>query len=110
MDQGRLLGSWDAHDDAVCCASMLSLGPPGDGGKLVTGSWDCTVKVWELAEGRCPWGSGLSQPLAELRDFDSGVWALAAGGGGGGPLSGPSCIVTGTEEGLVQAWDLRDCR
>lgn len=70
-------------------------------------------QVWDLSEGRCPWGSGLAQPLIELRDIDSGVWAMAApscrrsSAVDGGPLSGPTCLVTGSEEGVVQTWDLR---
>ncbi len=42
VDQGRLLGSWDAHDDAVCCAVAVG------SGALVTASWDCAVKVRRL--------------------------------------------------------------
>lgn len=54
-----------------------------------------------LAEARAPWSTGLSLPTAELRDFDSGVWALAAD-----PWGGP-LLATGTEEGVVALWDLR---
>lgn len=37
------MGSWEAHDDAVSCTSVTGLddGAP----KLVTASWDCSVKV-----------------------------------------------------------------
>lgn len=56
--------------------------------------------MWEVAEGRQPWSSTLPLPLLELRDLESGVWALA------GSASG-QLLVTGTEEGVVAAWDLR---
>ena len=42
VDQGRLLGSWEAHHDAVSCTSVI---PMGGAPKLVTASWDCSVKV-----------------------------------------------------------------
>ncbi len=70
--------------------------------------------MWCLAEGRCPWASGLDLPQHELRDIDSGVWSLSAGSApaacshGAGPLSGPAVLVTGTDVGVVQAWDLRE--
>ncbi|KAG2501969.1 hypothetical protein HYH03_000465 [Edaphochlamys debaryana] len=95
-DAGRVVGAWDAHDDAVCCVEAA----PGLG-SLVTTSWDCSVKIWSLAEGRAPWSTGLSLPSAELRDFDAGVWALAAD-----PWGGP-LLATGTEEGVVAVWDTR---
>ena len=45
VDRGQLLGSWHAHDDAVCCTSVV-----GDGSafRLLTASWDCSVKVCGL--------------------------------------------------------------
>lgn len=66
----------------------------------MSSSWDCSVKVWSLAEGRAPWDTRLSIPEQELRDFESGVWAMALGGQ-------PGCVVTGTEEGVVAQWDCR---
>ncbi|MEW5307948.1 MAG: hypothetical protein WDW36_010315 [Sanguina aurantia] len=173
---GTLLGSFPAHDDAVCCVGVPSWGssgdlsqdarpdtrsrflrehtrwcgthwrwsragsaawpapgiqppmcthtppmrtpPPTPPGPLphsprthmlasrqvpqrcVTGSWDCSVKVWALAEGRAPWDTRLSLPEQELRGSESGVWAMALGGQ-------PGCVVTGTEEGVVAQWDCR---
>lgn len=43
VDRGHVMGSWEAHDDAVSCTSVTGLddGAP----KLVTASWDCSVKV-----------------------------------------------------------------
>lgn len=117
---GRMVGSWAAHDDAV--SAMLQLGhsssvlqgagaaagsgsssrggSDGGGCRLVTASWDCSVKVWDVAEGRQPWSSTLPMPLLELRDLESGVWALGSSASG-------QLLVTGTEEGVVAAWDLR---
>lgn len=58
------------------------------------------VQVWDMAEGRQPWSSTLPSPSAELVDVDSGVWAMSGSGSG-------QLLVTGTDEGLVTAWDLR---
>jgi len=117
-----MVGSWAAHDDAV--SSILQLGhssnstaaaaaaasaPSSTSGsgssevgpcRVLTASWDCCVKVWDVGEGRAPWSSTLPLPLVELRDLESGVWALAASASG-------QLLVTGTEEGVVAAWDLR---
>jgi hypothetical protein len=106
---GRLLGSWAAHEDAVSCVARLGRGggggdtASGAGVRLVTASWDCSVKVWDVAEGRQPWDSSLPLAAAELRDFESGVWAVAGSGSG-------QLVVAGTEEGAVSAWDLRSRR
>jgi WD40 repeat protein len=124
---GRMVGSWAAHEDAVPAILQLSpqhastpasTTPHGRAGnttsssssssrseppsacRLVTASWDCSVKVWDVAEGRQPWSSTLPLPLLELRDLESGVWALSASASG-------QLLVTGTEEGVVAAWDLR---
>lgn len=40
---GRELGSWAAHDDTVACLHLL----PED--RLITASWDCSVKIWRSA-------------------------------------------------------------
>ncbi len=98
VEYGRLLGSLEAHDDAVSCLHLL--GNPSAPSQLVTGSWDCTVKLWRLEEGRQPWGASLSIPERELAEQESAVWAVAA------HPTGP-VIVTGTEEGGVTGWDLR---
>ncbi|WIA38602.1 hypothetical protein OEZ86_001912 [Tetradesmus obliquus] len=92
---GQPLGSFAPHNDAV--SSMLLLGHAG--GRLATASWDCTVKVWDVGEGRQPWASTLPLPSAELA-LESGCWALS------GSASG-QLLVTGTDEGTVAAWDLR---
>lgn len=66
------------------------------------------LQVWSLAEGRCPWSGTLQLPEVQLQEFDSGVWALTAmAGSSSGGMAGPCTVVTGTEEGMLQAWDLR---
>lgn len=57
-------------------------------------------QVWDVAEGRQPWSSTLPLASVEIVDVDSGVWAMSGSGSG-------QLLVTGTDEGLVTAWDLR---
>lgn len=69
--------------------------------RVVTPQCTCLQpQVWDVDEGRQPWNSTLPLPSIELRDLDSSVWAMA------GSTSG-QLLVTGTDEGLVAAWDLR---
>ena len=49
-DFGRSLGSWDAHADAVSCLALTAAGSGGS--VLLTGSWDCRLRLWALGEGR----------------------------------------------------------
>ena len=41
VEFGRQLGRWQAHDDAVSCLQLMS------GDQLLTGSWDCSLKLWQ---------------------------------------------------------------
>ena len=106
VESGRLLGSWGAHDDAVACMQLFG-GGEGEqlapAARIVTGSWDCSVKVWDLAEGRQPWSAVGVLPAAEIKDVDGAVWSLTARQTG-------NMVVVGTEEGVVSAWDLRSQR
>jgi len=111
LASGRPAGAWAAHEDAVSCllapppaspAPAAASAPPP---LLLTASWDCTVRAWDLAEGRQPWAGGgggalAALPLAELA-ADAGVWALAGG-------AEPSALIfAGTDEGCVLAFDRR---
>ncbi len=105
---GRMLGSWAAHEDAVSVVLPLGCGgggggAPGAPARLLTASWDCGLKVWDVAEGRQPWDTSVPLASCELRDFESGIWAAAGSSSG-------QLVVTGTEEGVVAAWDLRSGR
>ncbi|KAK9801335.1 hypothetical protein WJX73_005585 [Symbiochloris irregularis] len=93
----KLQGSWEAHDDAVSCLSV----PSQTGDVVVSASWDCSVRLWSLAEARAPWLSGSPTPLSEIQDHDAGIWAMAVNGRG-------SIVATGTEEGAVCVWDTRN--
>ena len=110
-DYGRHLGSWQAAGDAVACLQLVgsgagsssgggSSGGGGSGERLVSASWDGSIKIWDLGEGRQPWDASFCQPLATLT-APSSVWALAASLDGrlllagecGGQMSHSCCLL-----------------
>ncbi|KAK9825768.1 hypothetical protein WJX74_006071 [Apatococcus lobatus] len=86
-------GSWQAHRDTISCLGFLP-------GSLATASWDCSVKVWKLDEGREPWSSTFPIASADMDDHEAGIWAMAC-------EPERPCLMTGTEEGVLTCWDLR---
>lgn len=52
VETGAVVGSWAAHDDAVCCVALPGQ-PEGEGAharphppsRILTSSWDCSIKV-----------------------------------------------------------------
>ncbi|GMH42025.1 hypothetical protein BSKO_09944 [Bryopsis sp. KO-2023] len=95
-EAGRLVGHFMAHDNAVSDVKLVGPGCQ----KLATASWDCSVKIWSLSEGRHPWESAPLFPVVEIADHESGVWAMDFSNDG-------NVVVTGTDEGDISAWDLR---
>jgi WD40 repeat protein len=43
----QLVKTFEGHEDSVTCCCLTP-----DGQKLITGSLDKTVRVWDIAEGR----------------------------------------------------------
>jgi len=87
------------HDDTVSCVRMKSHSSQ----QMVTASWDSTVKIWSIAEGR---GSSVTSakataiPDAEFLEHDSAIWSLDVEPEG-------NLAVSGAEDGTIIAWDLR---
>jgi WD40 repeat protein len=76
---------WQAHIDATYA---LSFSP--DGRTLASGSWDDTIKLWDVASGALLWSSW----------HPNGVQSLAIAPDGG-------MLATGGNDATVKLWDLR---
>ncbi len=74
---------WQAHTDTTYA---LAFSP--DGRTLVSGSWDDTIKLWEVASGALLWSSW----------HTNGVQSLAFGPDG-------SMLATGGNDATVRLWD-----
>ncbi|XP_015607510.1 protein FAN [Cephus cinctus] len=92
VEFGRVIDTLQGHEDAVSC---LTWSPSR--GVLVSGSWDCTAKVW-----RSPSSTKKIKPaeclLAQL-DHDSKVVCLDIS-------SNDSLLVSGTEDGEIFLWNM----
>jgi WD40 repeat protein len=66
VDYGRALGKMRVHDETVSCVQMT-----GNGGqRMVTASWDATVKLWGIAEGRGGWSASCAGKQVIVGSFD----------------------------------------
>jgi WD40 repeat protein len=74
-----------AHSDWVRCLSFTP-----DGTKLVSGSFDKTIKLWQLATGTA---------LQTLKDHQKGVFALAVSADG-------KLLASGSWDELIKLWNL----
>ncbi|CAL4060245.1 unnamed protein product, partial [Meganyctiphanes norvegica] len=112
-----LVGSWDnmiysydkefsscqrlleAHSDVVSCMIFQD-------NKLITGSWDCTVRVWSLDRTSTS-NAGIKSPLSPTRsaggsivcelDHDSPICSISVHSGG-------SLLASGTQDGVLTIW------
>lgn len=73
---GRVLDRIIAHEDAVSCLDFC--GHDVDGSVMVTGSWDCSVRVWrKLPVGMKEWKKlRPASTLAAELDHDAHVVCL----------------------------------
>ncbi len=83
-EEGRLLHlAWQAHTDTV---RALAFSP--DGRTLATGSWDGTIKLWDIESGALLWTSWFTDNIESLAFAPDGR-TLASGG----------------DDATVQLWD-----
>ncbi len=81
---GTTLLTYRGHTSAV---TTLAWSP--NGGRLASGSWDCTVQVWDAATGK---------RLLRYQGHSTGVTAVAWS-------PDRKTLASGSEDGLVQVWD-----
>jgi WD40 repeat protein len=85
-EEGKLLHlAWQAHTDTV---RALAFSP--DGRTLATGSWDGTIKLWDIESGALLWTSWFTDNIESLAFAPDGR-TLASGG----------------DDATVQLWDAR---
>lgn len=100
---GRVLDKLVAHEDAVSCIGFFG-GDDDDDSVLVTGSWDCTVRVWrKLPVSAREWKKiRPATALAAELDHETQVVCLTVSGDG-------KFLVTGCEDGRMFVWHLDTC-
>ena len=74
--------TWQCHAQGITCLQF-------DDQKLVTGSWDCTVKIWDMATGK---------KIRTLLDNVSPIRCLQYN---------DTQLITGARNGVIQIWDWR---
>ncbi|XP_024362547.1 uncharacterized protein [Physcomitrium patens] len=97
VDYGRALSKMRVHDETVSCVRMSS----SSSERMLTASWDSTLKLWSIGEGRGSWAAGTAAPEAEFLEHDSAVWSLDVQPEG-------NFAISGAEDGTILAWDLRN--
>lgn len=112
VEYGRVLGTMAAHDDAISSVLLPDVGRAGSmrcsslgwtgstNCSLVTSSWDGTIRLWDVEEGRGTWGaSPHSRFVLNEMEYDCALLSLDTAAGG--------IIVSGAEDGCVVSWDPR---
>eukprot|EP00037_Helgoeca_nana_P008461 m.75409 g.75409 ORF g.75409 m.75409 type:complete len:965 (+) comp18956_c0_seq1:4339-7233(+) len=99
IEFGRVMATLDAHDDAVCRVAVY-------GDRLITASWDSTVKIWDYKAAASELSSAVCKRrtddcvLAELDGVDSEVKCMDV------HVDRELLVVGGSHEGRVVIWSL----
>ncbi|KAK3925480.1 Protein FAN [Frankliniella fusca] len=96
---GRVLDKVICHEDAISCLGYC--GDNIENSVIVTGSWDCTVRVWrKLSVDQREWKQiRPASSLAAEFDHDSQVVCLCVSGNG-------KLLATGCDDGTLFVWNL----
>ena len=88
VSYGRILETISGHADAIAALCI-------NGTNLVSGSWDASVKLWNVLP------SGISKnPVLDFTDHDTEVRCVAINSTG-------TMAASGSEDGVAMLWDLR---
>ena len=112
VEYGRVLGTMAAHNDAVSSVLLPDVGRAGclrcsargwagaSTGSLATSSWDGTIRLWDVEEGRGTWGAAPdARYVIHEMEYDCALLCLDTAAHG--------AIVAGAEDGCAVAWDPR---
>jgi len=92
VEEGCLRG----HTSHVTCLATVPGGSSGSG-MLVSGSADCTVRVWDVVN---------KKQVAALEGHTAGVECMVVVGGGSSSGNGGARVVSGSWDGTVRVWDV----
>ncbi len=87
LETGKLLLTLNGHTQAV-----ISLAFTSDGDRLISGSWDNTIRIWDLKRGTL---------LKTINSQSGGVCDIIM-------MPDGKQFVTGLEDGTIKFWNL-DC-
>lgn len=96
VECSRVIDSCLGHDDAVSC-----LGWADSTNMLFSGSWDCCIRVWQLQRPPPYEPIRPATALVTQLEHDTKVLCLDID-------SKNTCLVSGTDEGEVLMWSLKD--
>jgi WD40 repeat protein len=71
MNTGELLNTLKGHSRAVESIAITS-----DNSKIVSGSWDRTVKVWDLHQGECYISGRFDISISSIALSNYGNWIV----------------------------------